>query len=104
MARTSDWQGLLSGDNGEGVATAFAQSESTALVRPKYVRREEMFSGDFAAGEGGEGGEGQELGVWIRVGVAISRLLEGKGALCALCRRCRKNKKGKVCELAPNTC
>lgn len=66
-------------------------------MRPKYVRRQDLLSGDYAAGEGGEGGEGQELGMWIRVGVAISRLLEGKGAVCALCRKCRMTKKGKVC-------
>lgn len=58
-------------------------------MRPKYVRRQDLYSGDG-------GGEGQELGVWIRAGVVISRLFEGKGAVCALCRKCRRTKKGKV--------
>lgn len=80
------------------MAATFAQGESNALVRPKYVRRQDLLSGDYVAGERGESGDGQELGVWTRAGVAISRLLEGKGAVFALCRKCRKTKKGQVRE------
>lgn len=88
------------GDDDQGVATAFAQSESNALIRPKYVRRQDHSGEYMAGGEGrgksGGGGEGQELSFWIRVGVAISRLLEGEGAVFALCRKCRRTNKGKV--------
>lgn len=66
-------------------------------MRPKYVRRQ----GNYAAGDGGgEGGgttgEGQELSVWIRAGVTVSRLLDGRGAACALCRKCGRGKKKQV--------
>ncbi|CAM9325405.1 unnamed protein product, partial [Ectocarpus sp. 12 AP-2014] len=84
------------GDGDEGVGAAFAQSEEKALVRPKYVRKQQ---GDYAAAgaagdvgrEGGAGG--QEVGVWITAGVALSRFLDGKGSLGVLCRKCRRRKK-----------
>lgn len=68
----------------------FAQVDGPTIVRPKYVRRR------LGPGEAEGGDDGSELGLWVTVGVAISRLISGEGLACALCRRFRRKQRSKV--------
>lgn len=66
------------GDEEDESASATAQTKARAM-RPKYVRRQHR--------EGFGGGGGEELSLWVRVGVVISRLISRAGAPCSLCGR-----------------
>lgn len=65
-------------------------TDSKPVVRPKYLRPPTT-----PDGHGGHGG-GVELGLWVRMGVSLSRTLSGKGIVWAVCRRFKKKRSTKV--------